>query len=91
MEGFEDQVLSGAAETLRVHRPFLVMENWPDLARHESVLAPLLRLESHDYQLFTVNVEGKAITLTPFLAQDRFSTPTNPDIFACPVEKRGAL
>jgi FkbM family methyltransferase len=91
VEGFEDRVLSGAAETLRIHRPFLIMENWPDLRQAEAVLAPLLRLQSYDYQLFTIRVENEKIFLTPFAAKDRFSVLGNPDIFGCPREKIGAL
>ena len=91
VEGFEEQVLKGAFETLNAHRPFVVMENWPDGHRREAVLAPLVHLESHNYRLFTMIVEGNNIILTPFLAKDRFLTSANPDIFACPVEKVGVL
>jgi FkbM family methyltransferase len=78
VEGHEAAVLAGARQTLRRHRPLVLLESWYDAARPGAMLRPLQLLAQEGYDLFrpiwrsrpSSPIEGE-LALVPLAASAR--------------------
>ena len=78
VEGHEAAVLAGARQTLRRHRPLVILESWYDAGDLEAMLRPLQLLAQEGYELFRPiwrprppsHTEGE-LALVPLAASDR--------------------
>ncbi len=100
VEGHEAAVLSGAAQTLRAHRPFVVFESWIDAGSPHVTLDPFRALDRQDYAFFQATwwteagEDGHAterptglLAVVPFLPEQRFLLAEQMNVLACPRDR----
>lgn len=73
VEGFEQAVFEGAAETLKRCRPMVVFEN--GVGEGEDNIRPLTFLEGLGYQLHFPSIRGDLVEFEAFRAKDRGALP----------------
>jgi FkbM family methyltransferase len=107
VEGHEINVLRGADELIKAHKPYIFLESWTFEDDPQKGFEPLQFLIDRGYKLYLpawaqsngtffvgigAGFEMKNFALVPFTFADRLTFPGNPiNIFAAPLSKEAKL
>jgi FkbM family methyltransferase len=96
VEGHEDSVFAGAAETLSRAHPHVVFESWYQASDTAAMTAPFERLAAHGYRFFALNADGAdaagtRVRLKPVTPHGRKEVPEQLNVLAVHGERLAEL
>jgi FkbM family methyltransferase len=82
VEGFEEQVLSGAEQIIKEEKPFIIFESWADKKDPAGTLRPFEILARLGFSFFSPHYENGILSLSLFNHAERFSHREHMNVLA---------